>query len=56
MRCMTRYVDEDLRGAEFRECDLTGVRLVGVVHHVRPAHPGVVTPVNADDPLWAQWE
>ncbi|MEU7040018.1 DinB family protein [Streptomyces varsoviensis] len=28
---MTRYVDEDLRGAEFRECDLTGARLVGVV-------------------------
>jgi hypothetical protein len=31
MRSMTRYVDEDLRGAEFRECDLTGARLVGVV-------------------------
>ena len=28
---MTRYVDEDLHGAEFRECDLTGARLVGVV-------------------------
>ncbi|RZQ63869.1 DinB family protein [Amycolatopsis suaedae] len=28
---MTRFVDEDLRGAEFRECDLTGARLVGVV-------------------------
>ncbi|MFD2467528.1 DinB family protein [Amycolatopsis silviterrae] len=28
---MTRYVDEDLRGAEFRECDLTGARLIGVV-------------------------
>lgn len=26
-----RYVDEDLRGAEFRECDLTGARLIGVV-------------------------
>lgn len=28
---MTRHVDEDLRGAEFRECDLTGARLIGVV-------------------------
>lgn len=28
---MTRYIDKDLRGAEFRECDLTGARLVGVV-------------------------
>jgi hypothetical protein len=28
---MTRYVDEDLRGAEFRECDLTEARLIGVV-------------------------
>jgi len=28
---MTRYFDEDLRGAEFRECDLTGARLIGVV-------------------------
>ncbi|BCJ32281.1 DinB family protein [Actinocatenispora sera] len=28
---MTRYVDEDLSGAEFRECDLTGARLIGVV-------------------------
>ena len=28
---MTRYVDEDLQGVEFRECDLTGARLVGVV-------------------------
>ncbi|GAA1107335.1 DinB family protein [Kribbella jejuensis] len=28
---MTRYVDEDLHGAEFRECDLTGARLIGVV-------------------------
>ena len=27
---MTRYVDEDLHGAEFRECDLTGARLIGV--------------------------
>jgi hypothetical protein len=25
---MTRYVDEDLRGAEFRERDLTGARLI----------------------------
>jgi hypothetical protein len=31
MRNMTRYVDEDLHGAEFRECDLTGARLIGVV-------------------------
>ncbi|WP_019202415.1 DinB family protein [Tsukamurella sp. 1534] len=28
---MRRIVDEDLRGAEFRECDLSGARLVGVV-------------------------
>ena len=28
---MARYVDEDLHGAEFRECDLTGARLIGVV-------------------------
>jgi uncharacterized damage-inducible protein DinB len=28
---MKRFVDEDLSGAEFRECDLTGARLVGVV-------------------------
>ena len=28
---MTRHVDEDLREAEFRECDLTGARLIGVV-------------------------
>lgn len=28
---MTQYVDEDLHGAEFRECDLTGARLIGVV-------------------------
>lgn len=31
MRGMVSYVDEDLRGAEFRECDLTGARLIGVV-------------------------
>lgn len=31
MRSVTRYVDEDLHGAEFRECDLTGARLIGVV-------------------------
>src|SRR3954447_10468159 len=31
MRSMTRYVDEDLHGAQFRECDLTGARLIGVV-------------------------
>ncbi|MFE5776643.1 DinB family protein [Brachybacterium sp. NPDC056505] len=28
---MKRFLDEDLRQAEFRECDLTGARLVGVV-------------------------
>jgi hypothetical protein len=28
---MKRFVDEDLTGAEFRECDLTAARLVGVV-------------------------
>lgn len=28
---MTRFVDEDLEGAEFRECNLTNTRLVGVV-------------------------
>ena len=28
---MRRFVDEDLTGAEFRECDLSGARLVGVV-------------------------
>ncbi|HVK20239.1 MAG TPA: DinB family protein [Actinokineospora sp.] len=28
---MARYVDEDLNGVEFRECDLTGARLIGVV-------------------------
>ncbi|GAA4409873.1 DinB family protein [Actinokineospora soli] len=28
---MTRYIDEDFRGAEFRECDLTDARLIGVV-------------------------
>jgi hypothetical protein len=28
---MKRYVDEDLQGVEFRECDLTGARLIGVV-------------------------
>src|SRR5947199_5749180 len=28
---MTRYVDEDLHGAEFRECDLTEARRIGVV-------------------------
>lgn len=31
MRSMKRYIDEDLQGAEFRECDLTGARLIGVV-------------------------
>ena len=28
---MKRYLDEDLTGAEFRECDLTDARLIGVV-------------------------
>ncbi len=28
---MRRFDDEDLTGAEFRECDLSGTRLVGVV-------------------------
>ncbi|WP_322920905.1 DinB family protein [Nocardioides renjunii] len=28
---MARFEDEDLTNAEFRECDLTGARLVGVV-------------------------
>ncbi len=28
---MKRYVDEDMQGAEFRECDLSRARLVGVV-------------------------
>ena len=28
---MKRYVDEDLSGAEFRECDLSDTRLIGVV-------------------------
>ncbi|MBB1156427.1 MULTISPECIES: DinB family protein [Amycolatopsis] len=28
---MQRHVDEDLHDAEFRECDLTGARLIGVV-------------------------
>lgn len=28
---MRRFEDEDLAGAEFRECDLSGARLVGVV-------------------------
>ncbi len=28
---MTRHVEEDLTGAEFRECDLSRTRLVGVV-------------------------
>lgn len=28
---MQRFVDQDLTGAEFRECDLTGARLIGVV-------------------------
>ena len=31
IRRMTQHIDEDLRGAEFRECDLTGARLIGVV-------------------------
>jgi hypothetical protein len=28
---MERYLDEDMAGAEFRECDLSNTRLVGVV-------------------------
>ncbi|HEX4687948.1 MAG TPA: DinB family protein [Nocardioides sp.] len=28
---MRRFVDEDLSGAEFRECDLSNTRLVGVI-------------------------
>jgi hypothetical protein len=28
---MKRFVDEDLAGAEFRECDLSNARLIGVV-------------------------
>jgi len=28
---MPKYLDEDMRGAEFRECDLTGAQLIGVV-------------------------
>jgi hypothetical protein len=28
---MTRYVDQDMTGAEFRECNLSNTRLVGVV-------------------------
>jgi hypothetical protein len=28
---MERFVDQDLTGAEFRECDMTGARLIGVV-------------------------
>jgi hypothetical protein len=28
---MKRYVDEDMEGAEFRECNLTNTRLIGVV-------------------------
>lgn len=31
MQGMVRYVDEDLRGVEFRECDLSGARFVGAV-------------------------
>jgi len=30
---MRRFHDEDLRGAEFRECDLSRARMVGVVMH-----------------------
>jgi hypothetical protein len=28
---MERFFEQDLTGAEFRECDMTGVRLIGVV-------------------------
>lgn len=31
VQSVRRFVDEDLHGAEFRECDLTGARLIGVV-------------------------
>ena len=31
LRCMMRYVDEDMEGAEFRECNLNNTRLIGVV-------------------------
>lgn len=31
MRRMRKFEDEDFTGAEFRECDLTGARLIGVV-------------------------
>ncbi len=31
LRSMTRYVDEDLEGAEFRECNLNNARLIGVI-------------------------
>jgi len=31
MHSMMRYAEEDLRDAQFRECDLTGARLIGVV-------------------------
>lgn len=31
MRGVVRYVEKDLRGAEFRECDLSGARFVGAV-------------------------
>jgi len=33
MQSMTRFVDEDLHDAQFRECDLTGARMIGVVMH-----------------------
>jgi len=28
---MRRFLEEDLKGAEFRECELDGARFVGVV-------------------------
>ena len=28
---MKRYVDEDMEGAEFRECNLNNTRLIGVI-------------------------
>lgn len=28
---MTRFHEQDLRNVEFRECDLSGARLIGVV-------------------------
>jgi hypothetical protein len=32
MARMTRFDDQDLTGSEFRECDFTRARLIGVVN------------------------